>query len=90
MSYRSVYQQSALNEIVSGSVLISLELDSRLSPSEFPETVIALRDSRKKIMVKDYIMSKYQNALYVYLPSVLLNNNRKSTSLLIEMAQHLR
>ena len=55
-----------------GTILVSLELDSRLNPSEFPETVIALRDSRKKILVKDSITSKYRNALYVYLPSILL------------------
>ena len=77
MSYHSVLPRSELKKIGFGTILISLELDSRLSLSEFPETVIAIRDSRRKIMVKDSVMSKYRNALHVYLPSILLNHNEK-------------
>ena len=77
MSYHPVLPGSELRKVAFGTILISLELDSRLRLSEFPETVIAIRDSREKILVKDSLRSKYRNALYVYLPSILLNYDEK-------------
>jgi hypothetical protein len=69
----------------SGTILISIEVtieDSKKlrkigRAAEFPESVIAIRDSRSKRLVENSILSKYKNALYVYLPSILVNHDEK-------------
>ena len=77
MSYY-ILPASKLKKIASGTILISVELDhSKMSAVEFPETVIAIQDSRPKKLVDDSIQGKYRNALYVYLPSILINYKEK-------------
>ncbi len=61
----------------SGKLLLKIELKPNCLPGEFPETVISIRDSRfpfvnHKNSQKNSIESKYQNALYVYLPKLAL------------------
>jgi hypothetical protein len=78
MSYHRILPRSTLKKIPFGTILISIEVASKIGrAAEFPESVIAIRDSRRKSLVKDNILSKYKNALYVYLPSILVNHDEK-------------
>ncbi len=60
----------------SGKLLLKIELNPNCLPGEFPETVISIRDSRLPFVnytnSENNIESKYQNALYVYLPKLAL------------------
>ncbi len=76
MSYY-ILPPSKLKKMASGTILISIELNSKMSAAEFPETVIAIKDSRRKQLVSDSILGKYRNALYFYLPSIIINYNEK-------------
>jgi hypothetical protein len=78
MSYR-ILPRSKLKKITSGTILISIEVAPKIGRrvAEFPESIIAIRDSRSKSLVENSILSKYKNALYVYLPSILVNHDEK-------------
>lgn len=78
MSYR-ILPRSRLKKMSSGTILLSIEVASKIivTAAEFPETVIAIRDSRPENLVQDSVLGKYRNALYVYLPSILVNSGDK-------------
>ena len=59
----------------SGKLVICIELGENSIPSSFPETIIAIRDTRipqtsTENNSKDGVESRYTNSLYVYLPSI--------------------
>ena len=77
MAYR-ILPRSRLKKMALGTVLISIEVASKIvTAAEFPETVIAIRDSSDENLLQDSVLGKYRNALYVYLPSILVNYGDK-------------
>lgn len=78
---------SNLDNLEPGVLLIGIGLSGTTISAQFPETIMAIRDSRRPRVdatkeKEDSLISKYQNAIYVYLPSFEVSryegSNKKS------------